>query len=242
MPEEQIHSHFSQINSVIDCSIIIPVFNESAHIDACAAQLKSLIVASQYSIEVIFIDGGSTDNTCHRIADHGFRVLSSDKGRAQQMNAGAEFSRGNILAFYHVDTQVYPTLVDDIVRAAKQGVDWGRFNVHIEGDHWMFKVIAKMMNWRSKLTRVATGDQLIWVSKQVFRDINGYRVMPLMEDVDLSKRLRKQHRMYAHSTSIITSGRRWMKYGVWKTILLMWSLRFDYWRGVDVQLLAKRYR
>lgn len=235
-------SNSQKASSQIDCSVVIPVLNESASIQQCFTDVEQLVNASENSIEVIFVDGGSQDDTCQQIAASGFQLVVSSKGRARQMNAGAQSCRGQIVVFLHADTRVYPGLVDDILKACQQGAMWGRFNVRIDGGHWMFNVIATMINWRSKLTKVATGDQVIWVEKETFDAVDGYREMPLMEDVELSKRLRSHYKMFAHSRTVITSGRRWLKFGIWKTIFLMWSLRFDYWRGIDVERLARRYR
>jgi rSAM/selenodomain-associated transferase 2 len=219
-------------------SIIVPVLNEAAGI---AEFLQSLASVVSESVEIIVVDGGSTDQTAALAAPYVDRVVHAAKGRAAQMNAGAVVASGSVLLFLHADTQLPAGALDAIERVIKQGASWGRFDVTIEGhSHWL-KLVASMMNWRSRLTGIATGDQAIFVTPVAFNAVGGFPQIALMEDIAMSTLLNKQAPCACLSQRVVTSGRRWQRYGVWCTILLMWRLRLAYFLGADPNQLARQY-
>lgn len=220
-------------------AIIIPVLNEAENVVALIDQLSQL---RQSVAEIVIVDGGSTDNTLQMLEDSGMEIVSAPRGRAIQMNAGALYSNADILLFLHADTELPSNAIKAIEKAILTGADWGRFDVSLSGDHPMFRVIALMMNWRSRLTGIATGDQAIFIRRNVFNVVGGFPEQPLMEDIEISKQLKKISWPVCLPEKVITSGRRWRKHGVWKTILLMWRLRYAYWRGVPASTLAEYYR
>lgn len=227
------------MNTPHTLSIVLPVLNEATGIEATLAALQTM---RDRGAEVVVVDGGSSDDTLNLSRPFADQVLRSNTGRAQQMNAGARAAKGHVLMFLHADT-VLPTQADTLVlHAVKQGARWGRFDVSIAGKHWMLPVVAFMMNWRSRLTGMATGDQAIFVPRSLFNQLGGFPDQPLMEDIALSARLRKTAPPACLRARAITSGRRWESRGVWRTILLMWHLRWRYWRGESPHHLAKRYR
>lgn len=220
-------------------SIIIPVLNEATALPALLAHAQRLHTAGA---EVIFVDGGSQDASRQLIEAAGLRCLSSPRGRARQMNVGAQAATGCTLLFLHADTRL-PTDALLAVQAARQaGAQWGRFDVRISGKPRMLRVVAALMNRRSRLSGIATGDQALFVQHALFDTIGGFPEQDLMEDVELSKRLLRHSRPACLRQRVETSGRRWEHYGVWRTIVLMWRLRFDYWRGIPAARLAERYR
>lgn len=219
-------------------SLILPVLDEAATI---RAQLATLQEFRLRGAEVLVVDGGSSDGTAMLAGPLADRLLSSPRGRALQMNVGAKESRGEVLLFLHADTRL-PAAADALIRGAiLAGAAWGRFDVCIDGRSPLLPVVARMMNWRSRLTGIATGDQAIFVRRDAFRGVGGYPELPLMEDIALSKRLQRYGRPACLGERVITSGRRWEKHGVWRTILLMWRLRASYFLGADPQRLALRY-
>ncbi|HNC50993.1 MAG TPA: TIGR04283 family arsenosugar biosynthesis glycosyltransferase [Accumulibacter sp.] len=219
-------------------SLILPVLDEAATI---RAQLATLQEFRLRGAEVLVVDGGSSDGTAMLAGPLADRLLSSPRGRALQMNVGAKESRGEVLLFLHADTRL-PAAADALIRGAiLAGAAWGRFDVCIDGRSPLLRVVARMMNWRSRLTGIATGDQAIFVRRDAFRGVGGYPELPLMEDIALSKRLQRYGRPACLGERVITSGRRWEKHGVWRTILLMWRLRASYFLGADPQRLALRY-
>lgn len=219
-------------------SIVVPAFNESQGI---ADSLASLSRLRDKGAEVIVVDGGSHDGTPSLAQPHADRVISTPRGRARQMNAGAEAASGEVLLFLHADTRL-PADADDLIRAAiSRGAEWGRFDVDIEGRHPMLRVVAAMINLRSRLSGIATGDQGIFVLGRTFSEIGGYPDIPLMEDVALSDLLRKKNHPACLRERVGTSGRRWEKHGVWRTILLMWRLRTAYRLGVSPEKLVRTY-
>jgi rSAM/selenodomain-associated transferase 2 len=219
-------------------SIVIPVLNEA---DGIVATLASLQTLRAQGHEVIVVDGGSQDGTPRLAAPLADRVLTGPRGRARQMNAGAAQAKGDVLLFLHADTRV-PIGVTALVGTALHGRSWGRFDVDIAGRPRMLRLVAALMNLRSRLTGIATGDQTIFVERAAFVSVGGYPDQPLMEDIELSRRLKRLGRPACPRARAVTSGRRWEEGGVWRTIFLMWRLRFDYWRGVPAGRLAARYR
>jgi rSAM/selenodomain-associated transferase 2 len=218
-------------------SIILPVLDEAGCI---AVQLDALAPLRARGAEVIVVDGGSVDGTralCEGRAD---AVLAAPRGRARQMNAGAARACGSRLLFLHADT-LLPTNADAIIEQALRHAQWGRFDVRIAGRAWMFPVIASLINLRSRWTGIATGDQAMFLRREGFEQVGGFPDQPLMEDIELSLRLRAVSPPACLREHVTTSGRRWERDGVWRTILLMWQLRWRYWRGTSPDVLAKAY-
>ena len=223
-------------------SIIIPILNEVR----CIPQLlEELIPLVQKNCEIIFVDGGSEDGSAKIVKRAGFIVeRTARRGRGYQMNVGAMRATGTDLLFLHADTQL-PYKADLLVKQAllnNSSSCWGYFNVFISGRPIMLRVVAFMMNLRTHLTSIATGDQAIFVKKATFMAVGCFPNQPLMEDIELSKRLRKISGPICISSCVITSGRRWEMHGVWRTIFLMWRLRWNYWRGVPANQLIKIYQ
>lgn len=219
-------------------SIIVPILNEIELLPELTAHLQQW---QRKGCEVLLVDGGSSDGSAEVAEVIGFTVLRSPRGRARQMNTGAASAKGAALVFLHADTRL-PTDADERILDALKNRRWGRFDVQLSGDKWMLRVIAFLMNCRSRFTGIATGDQAIFVDKVTFKEIEGFPEQPLMEDIELSKRLKKQGRPACLRSQVITSGRRWIAHGVWPTIWLMWRLRFAYWRGESADNLSKLYR
>ena len=220
-------------------SIIVPALNEELTISEA---LRQLVPLREKGAQVIVVDGGSRDATVERVLNLADIVLSTPRGRASQMNAGAHCSRGVALLFLHVDT----TLPQDADRPLRSFLEdpeqiWGWFDVQITGTHWLLPIVARMMNLRSRLTRIATADQAIFVRRAAFEAVGGFPDILLMEDIEMSQRLKRLARPICLRQQVTTSGRRWERHGVMRTILHMWRLRFDYWRGIDPKELARRY-
>jgi rSAM/selenodomain-associated transferase 2 len=220
-------------------SIVVPVLNEAAGI---AATLRALAPLRARGHELIVADGGSSDGSPERCAGLADAVISAQRGRARQMNAGAARAHGEVLLFLHADTQLPLAADAAIARALQAGADWGRFDVHIDGRSAMLPIVATLMNARSRLSGIATGDQAIFVRRAVFESIGGFPDQPLMEDIELSRRLRARSRPVCLRERVVTSGRRWDSRGAWRTIVLMWTLRLRYWLGASPEVLARAYR
>lgn len=220
-------------------SIIIPVLDEAANI---VAALEALAPLRARGAEVIVVDGGSADDTVALATPRADRVIASARGRATQMNAGAAVARGDILLFLHADTRL-PSNADRLIveGLAQSGGTWGRFDVAITGAHPLLAVVATAMNARSRLTGIATGDQAVFVTRQAFRAAGGFPEIALMEDIALSSRLKRISAPLCLAARVTTSGRRWEKRGVLRTIVLMWRLRAAYFFGAEPEELAKRY-
>ena len=220
-------------------SIIIPVLNEG---EAIAAALDALAVLRALGAEVIVVDGGSRDATIQRARPRADRVILAPRGRALQMNAGAEKAAGDVLLFLHADTNL-PADTDRVVLSGleRSGRAWGRFDVKIEGPSPLLRVIAWLMNIRSRLTGIATGDQAMFVRRAAFQAAGGFPAIPLMEDIALCKRLKRVSRPLCLRERVTSSGRRWETHGVFHTMLLMWRLRLAYFFGADPKKLAQRY-
>lgn len=220
-------------------SIIMPMLNEAGSLPRTLAQLPPC----DSQCEVLLVDGGSTDGSVALARRAGFRVLKTTPGRARQMNAGAAAATGDILLFLHADTLLPPRAITAIRAALVDGRhQWGRFDIRLTGRHPMLKLVARLMNLRSRLTGIATGDQAIFVTRAAFIRIGGFPEQPLMEDIELSRRLKPLSPPACLRQRASTSGRRWESRGLWRTIWLMWRLRFAYWRGTPAEQLAKAYR
>ena len=222
-------------------AIVVPVFNEALALPRLIEHLAALKATANQDFELVFVDGGSTDDTMALLDDAGLRVITSTKGRAWQMNAGAAQTTGDILLFLHADTQLPVNALEAIPSSLAGNMCWGRFDVRIAGKTWMLAVVANMMNWRSRLSGIATGDQAIFMTRAAFQAIGGFPEQALMEDIEASRRLRQLSRPACISAQVITSGRRWETRGVWRTIFLMWRLRWSYWRGQSPIKLAELY-
>lgn len=192
--------------------------------------------------ELIVVDAGSTDGTARLASPLADQLVQSAKGRAVQMNAGASVSRGDVLLFLHADTCLplgALNCLGDFVQSRKV---WGRFDVCLSGQGTLFRMIAWFMNQRSRLTGICTGDQALFVRRDTFEALRGFENLPIMEDIELSRRLRQVSRPYCITETVITDSRLWEQRGVWRTIFLMWRLRWRYWRGESPQTLVYSYR
>jgi rSAM/selenodomain-associated transferase 2 len=219
-------------------SLIIPVLNESSNIEKILLPLQGL---RQRGWCIVVVDGGSTDGTLHKAKPLANNVISSLPGRAKQMNAGAAEASGDVLLFLHADTVLPTNFEPEIEKFIDGHLQWGRFDVTLSGNQLMFYVIAWFINTRSRLTRVSTGDQALFFKRQFFEKLKGYTDLPLMEDVDISKRSRIMSDPFFSDLRVITSSRRWEKKGTWKTIWLMWCLRYAYYKGEDPEVLYRKY-
>jgi rSAM/selenodomain-associated transferase 2 len=220
-------------------SLIIPILNEA---EIIAQSLSALQPLRSHGHEVVVVDGGSSDasQTLSRpLAD---RVILGPLSRSLQMNAGARVASGEILLFLHADTSL-PEGADFflISRMKQYGRVWGHFDVRLSGNHPLFRVIENLMNWRSRFFGIATGDQGIFVGREIFLAIGGFPEIALMEDIALSRILKKVGPPLCLSQRVVTSSRRWEKNGILRTVLLMWRLRLAYFLGAEPQDLARRY-
>jgi rSAM/selenodomain-associated transferase 2 len=218
-------------------SIIIPTLDEEQSIVNCLMALQPL----RDRCELIVVDGGSMDNTRALAQPLADKVIESVKGRAIQMNTGSENAVGEALIFLHADTFLPQNALNQVAQAINNNSQWGRFDVSLSGSHPMLKVIAIFMNWRSRITGIATGDQAIFLSKRLFDSVGRYPAIPLMEDIELCKKLKKISPPVCLKAKVTSSGRRWEQFGVIKTVLLMWSLRLRYYFGADLQRLVHLY-
>jgi rSAM/selenodomain-associated transferase 2 len=217
-------------------SIIVPALNEAEEIETA---LKALAPLRGRGVELIVVDGGSSDDTVALARPFSDRVLEAPCGRATQMNAGAAAASGDILLFLHVDTRL-PEDADRLVIDALAHHPWGRFDVRFDTGG-LLRVVAAMMNLRSRMTGICTGDQAIFVKRAVFEAAGGFAPIALMEDIAISIRLKQFGRPACLRAHVITSGRKWRRHGVWHTILLMWRLRLAYFFGSDPVRLARLY-
>jgi len=218
--------------------IVVPVLNEAGALPALLADRRRLRRKAGF----IFVDGGSCDGTVTLLRRAGVRWLASDPGRARQMNAGAAASNAEILLFLHVDTRLDSSHIEDVLQAMRDSdVVGGRFDVRLSGRHPAFRVIEFFINLRSRLTRISTGDQAIFVRRDVFESLGGFPEQPLMEDVEFSKRLKRLGRIACLRRRVTTSSRRWECRGIARTVLLMWWLRLRYWLGADPAALERWY-
>lgn len=219
-------------------SIIVPTLNESANIGAMLGVVQPWRAEGA---EVIVVDGGSSDDTVARAALLADTVITAPRGRASQLQAGVRQARGELLLFLHADSLLPADALQLIQAATRHGAQWGRFDVSIAGEHPMLRIVAWMMNVRSRWTGIATGDQGIFVARTLLEAVGGVPQQALMEDIELSKRLRARAQPACLRARIATSGRRWERNGVWRTIWLMWRLRFAYWCGANPSELRQQY-
>ncbi len=219
-------------------SIIIPTLNEAEYISACLASLQGL---RKNGHEVIVVDGNSSDATVSLTDSRVDHLLMANKGRANQLNLGAEKASGDILIFLHADT-LLPENVESIFGdlTLKENI-WGRFDIRLSGSKLQFRVIEYFMNIRSRLTGIATGDQAIFVSKTLFESVGRFPEIDLMEDIGISTRLKRHNPPICLGSKVMSSSRRWEQNGILKTVLSMWSLRLRYAIGVCPERLARDY-
>jgi rSAM/selenodomain-associated transferase 2 len=219
-------------------SIIVPSLNEGAIIESLLCSLQGL---RRQGHEVLLSDGGSSDNTVALAKPWIDQLVQGKAGRAVQMNRAAACAQGDVLWFIHADT-AWQTAVEQIVQAILNShAEWGFCQVRLAATPMVYRIVERLMNWRSCFSRVATGDQGIFIQSTLFQQIGGYANIPLMEDIEVSKRLRQQYQPACLPVCLLVSARRWQQQGVWRTILLMWRLRLAYFFGVSPQHLVKHY-
>jgi rSAM/selenodomain-associated transferase 2 len=222
-------------------TIVIPVLDEAAII---AAALAALAPLRARGAEVIVVDGGSGDGTAALAYPFADCVVAGPRNRGAALNAGAALGSGDVFVFLHADTRL-PDDVDRLIAAALlcRASDrcWGRFDLRIVGRHPLLALVARMINWRSRLTGIATGDQSIFVTRDAFWSVGGFPDLPLMEDIALSRKLKPLSRPICIAVPAVTSGRRWDYHGLWNTIVLMWRLRLAYYLGAEPARLALSY-
>jgi len=218
-------------------TIIIPVYNEAEILSDFLADLFASFENSP-NIEVLLCDGGSSDSSVQIAKQFPCKIINSPAGRARQMNTAAAEAKGEWLVFVHADTSL-PDHWMNLVTSSS--APWGRFDIKLEGNHQMYRIVERLINWRSSLTSVATGDQVLFFRQDFFRQLNGYENIPLMEDIAISKAARKKAKPLQIRQTVITSSRRWQEKGVVKTILTMWILRLAYWLGVSPHTLHRYY-
>lgn len=227
-------------------AIIMPVLNEAARVEA---GLDTLYRCDMLN-EVIVVDGGSDDTTGDVVrrsigqgseANSIFRFSVAPRSRALQMNAGAWKAKSDVLLFLHVDVRLPDSAMDSVRDSIKRGASWGRFDMHLDDDAVIFRVIEWCMNMRSALTGIATGDQAIFVRRDVFAMLGGYASIPLMEDVEFCKRLKWVGPPALIRKQVRASTRRWRQHGIMRTVILMWFLRLRHWLGVAPKAVSRLY-
>jgi rSAM/selenodomain-associated transferase 2 len=220
-------------------TIVIPALNEGRVIADLLASLAPLRVRD---VEVVVVDGGSTDGTAEAAGPGADRVIVAPRGRARQMNVGAAAAHAPVLLFLHADTRL-PANADQLILngLGAAGLEWGRFDIRIESASRWLRLVASFMNLRSRITGIATGDQAMFVTRRAFDALRGFPDQALMEDVELSSRLKQRGRPLCLRPPVVTSGRRWGARGVARTILLMWWIRLLYFFGVAADRLARLY-
>jgi rSAM/selenodomain-associated transferase 2 len=220
-------------------SVVIPVRNEAQALPYLLGDLADLRAAGA---ELILVDGGSTDGTCELALGQFDQLLRTAPCRALQMNAGAAVARGEYLWFVHADTRVSVESLESLQGALKERPLWGRFDVRLSGPGLALQVIGAMINLRSRLSGIASGDQGVFVARQRFEALGGYAPIPLMEDLQLCRRLKALARPRCLRPPLSTSSRRWEQHGIWRTVVLMWCLRLAYYCGASPEKLARQYR
>jgi len=220
-------------------SIVIPTLNEAPGIVSFLQPLQPL---RERGTELILADGESSDGTVDAAGPLVDRVVTSPRGRALQMNAGAALADGDVLLFLHADARL-PDATERLIFEGLRDTQrrWGRFDVRLSGAAPLLRVVERMMNWRSRLTGIATGDQGLFVERELFVEVGGFPAIALMEDIALSARLKRHGRPLCLARNVIASSRRWEKHGIWRTIALMWRLRLAYFLGAKPARLAEIY-
>ncbi len=218
-------------------SVVIPTLNEAGTIERTLSRVRQASAC-----EIIVVDGGSDDGTGERARQHADRLVSAPRGRARQMNAGAQEATGEAILFLHADT-LPPARFSELIAHALADPDvvGGRFDVYLDAPGWPFRLIGSLMNIRSRLTGIATGDQGIFVRREAFAALGGYPEWDIMEDLELSQRLKRVGKMACLRARVSTSARRWQQHGIAKTILLMWGLRLCHFFGIRPARLKAFY-
>ncbi|MDN3557073.1 TIGR04283 family arsenosugar biosynthesis glycosyltransferase [Halomonas maura] len=219
-------------------TIIVPTLDEAGTI---TATLDALRVYRQRGAELIVVDGGSRDHTAELAEPLATRVVVAASGRARQMNAGARLAGARRLLFLHADTRLPPDADRRIAAALAGAHHWGHFDIRLAGRHPLLPVIARAMSLRSRLTGIATGDQALFMTREAFDAVGGFPDQPLMEDIEMSRRLKRLSHPACLPDPVVSDGRRWERRGAWRTMLLMWWLRYRYWRGTPPAQLARHY-
>ncbi len=220
-------------------SIVIPTLNEANQIEECLNKLQTL---RQLGHEVIIVDGNSDDNTVSLASPLCDRVIQSEKSRSIQMNTGAAAASGQCIIFLHADTVLPEDIPSLFLRINNIENVWGHFDIKLSGHARLFRIIEKCMNIRSRLSSIATGDQVIFVGKDLFSKVNGFPEIALMEDIAISRLLINISKPICLSEKVVSSSRRWEKNGIIKTIIKMWILRLLYYFHYDTNRLAKFYQ
>ncbi len=223
-------------------SIIVPVLNDAAPLRTLLQQLAAWRSAA-VAWELIVVDGGSSDASAAVAAEGADLVLQTAPGRALQLQTGVAHARGRLLWLLHADSQLQPAHLQQLLTLAQANLAqcWGRFDVQIAGTQPLLPLVAWSMNWRSRLSAICTGDQGMFISANLLQLIGGIPQQALMEDIELSRRLRRLARPRCLRPPLTTAGRRWQQQGFWRTVLLMWWLRLQYFFGVAPAQLARRY-
>lgn len=233
-------SDHGRVRRASPLSIVIPVLNEASIIEQTLSPLQ--VLRERQSVEILLVDGGSRDATIELSRLLVDQVICTANGRGAQMNKGAKAANGNYLLFLHADTRLpcrfFPLLLD----VFDKGALWGRFDVRLSGRGWLFRLIEAMMNWRSRRTGIATGDQAIFVRRELFQRVGGYPAIALMEDIVLSRKLKRWAMPVCIREKALTSSRRWEDNGIVRTVVLMWWLRARFYFGADPDRLAQCYR
>lgn len=221
-------------------SIIVPVLNEGDSIAGLISELRTLARDQPMSTEIIVVDGGSQDGSTDEAlgAD---QVLQCDPGRAAQMNFGAGHAHGDVLLFLHADTTLPGKALSYLRQWFETGGQWGAFRVAVTGCSRLLPLVSAGINLRSGVTGIVTGDQAMFITRELFEREGGFAAIPLMEDVELSRRLRQKCRPFLVNQPVHTSGRRWESHGVLRTVFFMWRLRIEYALGADPVRLVRRY-
>ncbi len=217
-------------------SIVVPVLDEAEGLAAFLDHLQ----AWRPLAELIVVDGGSADASiaiATPLVDH---VLRAERGRAAQMNAGAGLGRGRYLLFLHCDTRLSMS-AEEFAAELDAVPGWGFCRVALSGEDWRLRIVETAMNLRSQLSGVATGDQCLFVERSLWDQTGGFASIPLMEDIEICKRLRRIRQPHIIAAAVVTSSRRWERRGVLATVLLMWRLRLAFWLGVPPARLVKKY-
>jgi rSAM/selenodomain-associated transferase 2 len=221
----------------MNISVIVPVLNEE---NSIAATLEALLPLAPY--EIITVDGGSSDRTREIAAGFQVKIISSERGRARQMNRGARAARGEVLLFLHADTRLPATAFNDIAAAlGDPRFIGGRFDVALDGSHWMLPLVGRLISYRSRVSKVGTGDQALFVRREVFERMGGFPDIPLMEDIAFCRTLKRLGEVACLRSRVVTSARRWEVDGVWLTIFRMWTLKLLYLAGVSPARLKQFY-
>ena len=218
--------------------MVIPLLNEAGGLPRLLQRLRECAPD-----ELVLVDGGSSDGTAQILQESGHRWLTSEPGRAVQMNAGSKVCNSNIILFLHADTEISSDNIEFLRGLALSSeIVGGRFDVRLSGSHAALRVIEWFMNLRSRLSRISTGDQAMFVRRDVFEAMGGFSEIPLMEDIEFSRRLKQRGKTACLRQKVSTSSRRWEGHGMVRTVLLMWRLRLLYWLGVSPEKLADMYR